>query len=65
MYMNLSLHNMATKKKATPKKNVEKKSRGEYETPLKVNASFMDLVNASVKDAKTGAAKKRAKKSEE
>ena len=45
---------MAEKKKATPKKK-----RGEYEKPLKVNGSFLDIVKASVKHADKNSAPKK------
>jgi hypothetical protein len=31
------------------KKATDKKKRGEYEEPLKVNGSFMDIMNATIK----------------
>jgi hypothetical protein len=43
--------------KAT-KPNKEIKKRGEYEQPLKVNGSFMDIMKAAVKDAKSKDKKK-------
>jgi hypothetical protein len=45
----------AIKKKAKPKKE-----RGNYEEKLAVNGSFMDIIKASVKDAKKKSAKKKA-----
>ena len=42
----------AIKKKAKPK-------RGKYEEKLAVNGSFIDIINAAVKDAKNTIAKKR------
>jgi hypothetical protein len=39
------------------------KKRGDYEEPVKVTASFLEIIQASVKDAeKTSAKKKAAKK---
>lgn len=43
--------------KATKKKKASKK-RGEYEKPLKVNGSFIDIINAAVKQAKKKTGKK-------
>lgn len=49
--------------KATPKKKSTKKARGEYDKPLAVKGSFMDIMKASVKDADNGnAAKRKTKK---
>jgi hypothetical protein len=42
------------------KKN--KLKRGEYEEPLKVKGSFLDIIKASVKDAENEGPKKRATK---
>jgi hypothetical protein len=41
------------------KKKTERKKRGEYEQPLKVNGSFMDIMKAAVKDADKKSAKKK------
>ncbi len=43
-----------------PKKTVAKprKKRGNYEEPLKVNGSFLDIVKSAVKDAEKKPKKK-------
>ena len=38
------------------------KKRGEYEEPLKVKGSFLDIIKASVTDAENEGPKKRSSK---
>lgn len=41
------------------KKKDEEKKRGKYEEPLKVNGSFLNIMQAAVKDADKKSAKKK------
>ncbi len=41
------------------KKAPERKKRGEYDKPLQVNGSFMDIINAAVKHTKANTPKKK------
>lgn len=42
-----------------PSKEKPRKKRGEYEEPLKVNGSFMDIMKAAVKQANAKAPKSK------
>ena len=41
------------------KKEKPKKERGKYDEPLKVNGSFLNIMQAAVKDADNKSAKKK------
>lgn len=49
---------MPTEKKNTSPSRAKKSRSKKYEEPLKVNGSFMDVIKASVKDAKSKDKKK-------
>lgn len=46
--------------KAKKEKNEETKKRGKYDEPLKVNGSFLNIMQASVKDANKKSAQKKS-----
>ena len=49
---------MSQEKKTSPPSRAAKPRSKKYEEPLKVNGTFMDVINASVKDAKSRDKKK-------
>lgn len=55
LYLNLLTMAKAAKKVEKP---TERKKRGKYEEPLKVNGSFMDIIGAAVKNANDKSATK-------